>query len=495
MSRTLTFIVACISLGALPLSAQVPGQDVFRIPDPAQQASENISSDITPGPVAMAPAANEDLATRVARLEAENRRMLAELQWQREHPAQPAAVPATVESPAMGVGGVTMPEVQSEVKRLMWTKGDFKVVPYGWLWGNSVYSTERTNTGSTTFFVESATKQGESEFIVDARNTRVGLDVVGPRIPLLGCALSGGKVEIDFQGATTNTENKAAVLLRHAYCEVKNDDFRILAGQTWDIISPLYPGMIMYSIGWDGGDIGYRRAQIRGERFLTVSDTTLITFQSSINQNVFTDSITNGQGKGYTVKGEPSSWPIVEGRVGVTLGERKGPDALPITFGVSSHVGQQEFDVMNGAAFVLKNQLANTWSLNADLRIPITHRLGVQAEVFTGANLGAFYGGVGQGIDIVTLDSIRDIGGWCEMWYDWTPQLHSHFGYSIDDPNNADLHATGERSYNQFYFGNLIYDVTKQFQVALEVSSWKTLYVAQLPGESVRCEFMAKYCF
>ena len=121
--------------------------------------------------------------------------------------------------------------------------------------------------------------------------------------------------------------------------------------------------------------------------------------------------------------------------------------------------------------------------------------MGFQAEFYTGANLGAFYGGVGQGIDSVTLDPIRDTGGWFEVWYDWTPRLHSHVGYSIDDPLNSDLHATGERSYNQFYFGNLIYDVTKQFQVAFEVGSWKTLYVGQLPGEAVRCEFMAKYCF
>ena len=320
----------------------MPAQDVFRVPDPVQQASDNVTPAVESEPVAMAPPVNEDLATRVARLEADNQRMQAALQWQREHPVQPLA-PAMVESPAMGGdGGVTMPEVQSEVKRLMWTKGDMKVVPYGWIWGNSVYSTERTNTGSTTFFVESATKQGESEFIVDARNTRLGIDVSGSRIPLLGCAQSGGKVEIDFQGATTNTENKAALLLRHAIARSRNDEFRLVAGQTWDIISPLFPGTIMYSVGWDGGNIGYRRAQLRGERFLAVSDTTLITLQSSINQNIFTDSVTNGLGvKDNVVKGEPSSWPIVEGRMGFTFGERKGPDALPITCGVSSHVGQQ----------------------------------------------------------------------------------------------------------------------------------------------------------
>ena len=25
--------------------------------------------------------------------------------------------------------------------------------------------------------------------------------------------------------------------------------------------------MLMYSVGWDGGNIGYRRAQFRGERY------------------------------------------------------------------------------------------------------------------------------------------------------------------------------------------------------------------------------------
>ena len=63
-------------------------------------------------------------------------------------------------------------------------------------------------------------------------------------------------------------ENKPTIMLRHAYVEVKDDDFRFLAGQTWDVISPLNPNMLMYSVGWDGGNIGYRRAQFRGERYL-----------------------------------------------------------------------------------------------------------------------------------------------------------------------------------------------------------------------------------
>ena len=65
------------------------------------------------------------------------------------------------------------------------------------------------------------------------------------------------------------------------------------------------------------------------------------------------------------------------------------------------------------------------------------------------------------------------------MWYDWTPRLHSHVGYGIDDPNDDDLTFVGSRAYNQFYFGNLSYDVTKNFLAGIEVSSWRTLYVGQ----------------
>jgi len=85
----------------------------------------------------------------------------------------------------------------------------------------------------------------------------------------------------------------------------------------------------------------------------------------------------------------------------------------------------------------------------------------------------------------VTLNSIRSTGGWLELWYGLDARLHSHFGYGIDDPNNADLTLVGSRAYNQFYFGNISYDITKSFLAGIELSSWRTLYVGQLPGDSV----------
>jgi hypothetical protein len=127
--------------------------------------------------------------------------------------------------------------------------------------------------------------------------------------------------------------------------------------------------------------------------------------------------------------------------------------------------------------------------------MPISERLGFQAECFTGENLGAFLGGIGQGINPVTLNPIRSSGGWFSFWYNWTPCLHTNFGYSVDDPCDQDLSLATDKTYNQCYFGNVSYDLTKTFLVGFEVSSWKTLYLGQLPGDSIRSEFVAKYAF
>ena len=243
--------------------------------------------------------------------------------------------------------------------------------------------------------------------------------------------------------------------------------------------------MLLYSVGWDGGNIGYRRAQIRGERYFAFSDVSLVTAQLSVNPQVFVDT-----NSAKTMTGEPSNWPVVEGRTAWTIGER-GKGALPITVGLSGHIGEQEFDITGGS----QDNRRRTWSGNIDFRMPIIERLGVQAECFTGENLGTFLGGIGQGIDPVQWNTIRSTGGWCEIWYDWTPSLHSHVGYSVDDPNNNDVITVGGKNYNQFYYGNLSYDLTKTFLIGMEVSSWKTVYVGQLPGDSVRCEFVAKYGF
>ncbi len=160
---------------------------------------------------------------------------------------------------------------------------------------------------------------------------------------------------------------------------------------------------------------------------------------------------------------------------------------------MSGHIGQQEFDFPASDPDSGPDVEVLTWSLNSDLRWPITQRFGYQMEFFTGSNLGAYMGGILQGVDRVTHRPIRSTGGWADLWYDWRPDLHSHVGYSIDDPLNRDVRIG--RIYNDFWFGNLTWDVTRFLNLGFELSFWKTHWVGLEPGDSLRFEMAARYFF
>ncbi len=279
-----------------------------------------------------------------------------------DSPMSLAAAPA-VSPPAESDGATsyfTLDQLKAEMQKLVWTKGDFRIVPYGTLWANYVFETHRTTPGDFTFYVAPNRPNEEQQSYVNVRSTRLGIDLSGPKIDWLGGATTGGKVEIDFQ-RNVDTENRPALLLRHAYIEVKNDDYRLLAGQTWDVISPLYPGMLMYSVGWDGGNIGYRRAQFRAERYLDLSDVAKLTFQGSINDDNIAVVDTGLAG----VASMHAGWPLVEGRTALTLGER-GPGCFPVEIGVSGHLGEEIFDF--STAPIEKGIGRRTWSANLDSR-------------------------------------------------------------------------------------------------------------------------------
>lgn len=396
----------------------------------------------------------------------------------------------------------TIEQLREEMKKIAWTKGDYRIVPYGILWGSATYETQRTTPGPFVLFVQTPTSENEQEFEVDTRRTRVGLDVTGPNVPMFGGASSSGKLEVDFHGQFL-TENQATIQIRHAYAEVKNEDWKLMAGQTWDLMSPLMPGVVNYSVGWDGGNIGFRRMQIRIDRYLQFSDVFMVTPQLAIAQDIVPESLQRviPAGDGTTtfdrvIKPETAAWPPIQGRLGCTVGER-GEGCQPATFGISGHIGEQGFDYRPGNPYNIlrENVRVSTWSFNTDVRIPINDRFGIQGEFFTGSNLGTFFGGVGQGINLATGLGIRSTGGWGEVWYDWTPRLHSHVGYGIDDPADEDLTAGSSRIYNHFLFGNLSLDITKKMIVGFEVSSWKTLYLKQQPGDSLTFEFSGQYGF
>jgi hypothetical protein len=388
--------------------------------------------------------------------------------------------------------------------RVPWRAGAFSVVPYGALWADMIFATSRTNPGAYTLWVFSREDQGEAAFTVDARRTRVGLDIQGPELPLLGGAESSGRVEIDFHGDFV-TENRPAVLLRQAYWQAESDEYRLLVGQTWDVISPLMPARLDYAVGLAAGNIGFRRAQFRAERYLAFSDTLLFSVEGSLNQDIVVDFRTEPG-----VRREAASWPVIEGRLATTVGPR-GDGCNPLVFGVSGHVGETGFDFLTDGPPPLNLPPQDdarffTWSFNVDVYAPLTQCMGLQGEFFTGANLSSFFGGIGQGVCPCLRVPIRASGGWLDVWYDWSPRLRSHFGFGIDDPINRD--SLFGRTYNQYIYANLVAKITDRFTTGIEVTSWKTLYqerragqipadqlMSTAPGESITIDWMVKYGF
>ena len=144
---------------------------------------------------------------------------------------------------------------------------------------------------------------------------------------------------------------------------------------------------------------------------------------------------------------------------------------------------------------VIVSTIDDAWYAGVDLRWAITDCFGVQGEIFAGQGLGTYSGGVLQTIDTATYRTVRSRGGWGEVYWYWKPCLHSHVGYGVDDPRNADLNDPGERTLNEVYFANLMWDVTNNFQVAFEYSHWNTDYIALPDAEANVYHFRMQYAF
>jgi len=380
--------------------------------------------------------------------------------------------------------------------------GGIQVIPYGIFWSDMIYTTSRQFPRRFILFIESEETQGEDAFELEARYTRLGIDLKGPTVNVLGGLTSGGKVEVDFLGAFV-TENQPDTRLRHAYWEAKNDDYRFLVGQYWDLTSPLLPNTVNFSVNWGAGNIGFRRSQFRFERYVHVTDNLLLTLQAAAASEVIQDF-----SGAADIGRETPNWPMIQARAAVTVGDR---DRRPITLGFSGHAGETGFDFVGGHPANLAlgpedDARFETWSFNVDVKAPVTDCLGFHGEFFTGANLSPLLGGVVQGVCPCLRVPIRSTGGWAEIWYDVTPRVHTHFGFGIDDPNDAD--SLIGRTYNRVVYGNVFLDVTEHLVTGFEVSSWRTSYHNRtsepgftpiagptLPGEAVAIDWTVRYKF
>ena len=318
-----------------------------------------------------------------------------------------------------------------------------------------------------------------------ANETRLGMKISGPSTDTLK---TSGRVEIDFYEG--GAENQARPRMRHAYMviDLPQQRLSILAGQTTDVISPLYPSTLNYSTGWWAGNIGYRRPQIRVTKDIALTEDVDLRLQGALTRTIG-DDLVSGFDPGDT--GEDYPLPGVQGRVAVTF-PCFGPK--PTVVGISTHWGREEYD--KDASDTHEN--LDTWSVNLDIVQPVNDWLVVKGELYTGENLDAYLGGIGQGVNHTRVKEIGACGGWLAATLTPLDRWTFNVGATVEAVDTDDIDETDsieDRTLNKSIFSNAIYSINEKTSVGIEVSHWFTEYKHSDKGGSLRLQGSFIYKF
>ncbi|MBN1846127.1 MAG: hypothetical protein JW810_10625 [Sedimentisphaerales bacterium] len=360
----------------------------------------------------------------------------------------------------------------------------WSIEPYGYLKFDMSYDDSAVvgDNGDYVLWVqpENQTTRADDRTSFTARQSRLGARIYAPDIEDVKVM---GLVEVDFYNSEFAAENKGTPMMRHAYGQLTGSDWSLLFGQTSDVLSPLVPSTIAYTVGWFGGNVGYRHPQLRLTKWWTPAKDHTFKVEGAVSRQIRQDA----DGLGVD-DGQDSSSPTAQARASYAL-----PWAgRSLQAGISGHYGKEEIDWdENQPVAALKtagdDDEVHTWSVNADLLIPLCSTLEVKGEFFLAENYDAHFGGIGQGVNPVTRDEIETVGGWIQLGYKPNERWAFHAGAGMDNPRDNDLND-GNRSDNCFVFGNANYYFTKNLSTGLEVSYWKTDYKNADYGDDFRVQ-------
>ena len=325
------------------------------------------------------------------------------------------------------------------------------------------------------FFLTPDSPVGLSQNTVSlhARQSTLGAAFTGPQF---GGLQSGGLLAAMFFNDSVIADRYGLLPLQ-AYGELRNEDWRFAAGLQFDVFSPGIPTVLPFSALAGSGNSGNAfRGQLRLERFLRPATDVQWTLQMALSE-----PITTTIDPAFRIS-EDNGWPNVEGRIALGLGPVAGAGLAakrPFEIGVSGVVGQ----IRTTPPLPGPNDrvVADVWGLGADFRWSVNDFFGVMGEFYTGQTLGTYNGGILQNVNADTLEGVRSTGGWMEIYLYWTPCLHSHIGYGIDDPNDrdvADTPAALGRIQNSTFYSNLLWDVNQTFRIGFEFAWRETDYKA-----------------
>ncbi len=371
------------------------------------------------------------------------------------------------------------PKQPEPPKGLSVTSGDWSLKFYGFLRADMFYDTQHPNNvlvpaaikasendANAAAFPGVAAKKGSEDFEVSARLTRFGFDITGPKVEKIGAKVSG-KLEIDFYSTNVVSDSRAEPRMRHAYVKLAWDDFYVLAGQTSDIISPLFPSVNSDLVMWGAGNLGDRRPQFQfgftpkvGEGMVSA---VLEMGVTGANDGQNLDAAASGV---TYLDGVSSGLPTIQGRLGY-----KGPHfwlkEKKFEIGAWAHYAQEKLETAPFGAFTEDKFTSSAFGL--DLTLPIIDMLQIKGEAWSGKNVDDVRGGIFQGVTSFNGGTeIKARGYWAEFELKADDWYALSVGVSVDNPideaianpaagTNAPTGATSNKIIyvaNRFMLGN-----------------------------------------
>jgi hypothetical protein len=417
--------------------------------------------------------------------------------------AAPTASPAPVSTPSQPSSAAAVkPDTTADSGYVKWSElvlGKSKFRLYGALRADVVYDDSRPNNTQIPAFIRSedpaapaaiASARNSEDLTIHSRLTRLGVDFFGPGIVPLSDAITSGKVELDFYNLPSS-ESRNALRMRHAYLKLAWADASLLAGQTSDVISPIFPIVNPDFVMWGAGNLGDRRPQFRAEwtpkagpgKFILQAEAGLT---GAIDAQDFDPAASGG-----FRDGETSGKPTLQARVAYAL-----PlwEKQKIELGVWGHKASVRTETPIGTS---QRKDFDSDVVGLDLTIPLYLDIAwLKGELWKGRNLSDVRGGILQGINTTTGREVHARGGWFELGVRPAKWFSLHAGYSTDNPDDRDLAGASPagRSRNRISYG-AVRGYFDPIEVGVDYLHWTTDWVGFGPGVDNRFQGFMSYKF
>jgi hypothetical protein len=390
---------------------------------------------------------------------------------------------------AEGEAGAADPVAEALKKGIPSKKGSLLKF-YGFLRLDVIFDDSSPNNTQTIGWVRSedptaagGADKDDEDLTIHPRLTRFGFDLDGGTVKDLKNAKLTGKLEIDFynNALAVQAESRAALRMRHAWLQLDWGQGQFLAGQTNDLIAPLWPIVNPDLVNWGAGNLGDRRAQLRYTRTLRENDDSKASLSGMAgltgaqdNQNLDADGIRDG---------EASAWPTLQARGAWAFMKKKAE------VGIWGHYAREAVETPVAG----EDDRFTSSAVGLDVSVPFGDAY-VKGEAFMGHNLDDVRGGIFQGVDPVTGEEVHSRGGWLEVGVKVKPTVTVAAGISQDECDDDDINPVGGRERNRVAYAavNFNYDPV---EFGFHYMRWHTRFTGIKGGLDNRFQAFIAYHF